>query len=58
MQWLLLLLLLLLPCAGVVKRSAHATLEMLGSLLCTPSSSEFFPHLLRFIPLDFGDILP
>jgi hypothetical protein len=46
----LLLLLLLLPCTSVVKSSAHAPLDMLGSLLCTPLSSECFGPKQRFIP--------
>jgi hypothetical protein len=43
LQWLVLLLVLLL-CAGVLASSAHALLDMLGSLLCTPPSSERFGH--------------
>jgi hypothetical protein len=53
MHWLLSLLL----CACVVKSSAHAPLDMLGSLLCTPPSCECFQHVLRIIPPDFGEIL-
>jgi hypothetical protein len=41
-----LLLLLLPPCNWGVKSSAHAQLDMLGSLLCTLPSFKCFPHLL------------
>jgi hypothetical protein len=54
MQWLLLLL---LRCARVVQSSAHAPLDMLGSLLCTPPFSECFRYVLWIIPPDFGKIL-